>query len=730
MSGISDPNALFQEARRYHQAGDLKHALSLYQRLLQQMPGHVDLINLCAQTEMQLGHNHEAMGLFVRSLQCNPKQKDAWYLSGMAATRLNKFDEAVRCFDQALALDEKNAAAFAKRGLALAAMGALPRAMKDFTRAIALKPDGDLYYNRGTLYLQLNRLPAALVDFNHALALMPGHVKALVNRGNTRIGLKQPEAALRDFQEAIRISPDCVPAHAQCARAYSLLNQPEAAVAACDRALALDPKDASVWDGRGQALLQLDRAEEAQASFRHALTLNGDVAGYHNNLSVALRRLHKPAEALAEVERAIALDPRNYRAHLNHGQILKAQGARDAAIAAFERATEMEPYCQEAWAERGRVFLEMEKYSVAAGSFGRALALNPSDGMSWCNHGTCWVRQNRAAEARYDFEMAQVCDPENVEIRWNAALCALTLGDEAAGWPLYEARLSRAPLDQFVRRFDGPRWRGDAPVSGRRLLLYAEQGAGDVLQFCRYIPALAKAGGHIFLMAQDALAPVLQSLPGVDVLLPLDGPVPAHDLQSPLMSLPLAFQNAGMAAPPAEPYLQVPEAAAATWAEKLGPAARPRIGLVVSGAARHANDHNRSMPLEALAPVLALPGDFYLLQPEVRTADAAFAATQANLHLPGTDLTDYGESAGLMSQLDLVISVDTSVAHLAGAMGHPLWLMLPWAAEWRWGETGDTTHWYPSARLFRQKSAGDWAGLAERVAEQLKKNIFLSAALC
>lgn len=476
------------------------------------------------------------------------------------------------------------------------------------------------------------------------------------------------------------------PRHAGALAALALIalqgGNPQRAVLLFAKAIKVRPDQASLHNNRGIALLQLGRLAEAEAGFRQALVLQSDYPDALKNLGNLLQDQRRPLEALTCFDQAIALDP----------------AAADG-------------HCY-----RGNALLDLDRHAEAIASFDAAIARQPGFAPAWYNRGNVHKSCNRIAPALADYDRALALQPDYADARWNKALLTLLAGDFQAGWPLYEARWHSVLRGQ-ARQYPQPLWLGDADIAGNTLLVHAEQGAGDVIQFCRYLPLLAERGAQIMFSAPRELLPLLATLSG-DVTLVGQGRLPDFDLHCPLLSLPLACGTTLTTIPAATPYLAAAEQRRAGWQDRLGGGDKPRIGLVWSGSPTHANDHNRSLPLSALAPLLELPCEFHSLQKQLRAGDVPLLEA-GNLSHHGPALRDFADTAALIMQMDLVISVDTAVAHLAGALGKPVWVLLPFAPDFRWLLERSDSPWYPSATLFRQPGPGDWPAVLARVRQNL-----------
>jgi tetratricopeptide (TPR) repeat protein len=360
-----------------------------------------------------------------------------------------------------------------------------------------------------------------------------------------------------------------------------------------------------------------------------------------------------------------------------------------------------------------------QDFDGALDCYRRALARNPRDVVTLQNHGSTLIALNRHAEALEQYRLALAEAPDALDLRVNEGVAMLAMGMWPEGWERLEARLS-LPLPNRVDRFpeDVPHWRGETDIAGRSILLQAEQGLGDTLQFIRYAPLVAALGARVVVRVQPALGPLLTRLPIADAVLTFADAVPDVDVQCPIMSLPLAFRTTLASVPAQRPYIGASPEYLMLWQALLGLRQRGRIGVAWFG---RQNRSQRSMPLHALAPLLLARRDleFHSLQKEMPDADRHWLATHRAMVDHSTDQKNFADTAALVAQMDVVLSIDTSLAHLAGALGKPVWIMLPFSADWRWLVGRTDTPWYPTARLFRQGRPGDWEGVVAEVAQAL-----------
>ena len=489
------------------------------------------------------------------------------------------------------------------------------------------------------------------------------------------------------------------------------------ALALFGRATALAPGCAQAWAGAGLALQALGRPGEATAALCRARVLDPGLATARNALGTLFLGRGLAAEAKGEFTAAIRAAPGWWMPWVNLGLLAQRTGDAAAALAPLHEATRLAPGCAEAWHGLGTALQLLGRDGEAEAAHRRALALDPRHLLARANLGRALRAQNRLEEAAAAYHAALALRPDHAETRWNLAVTDFLRGDWAAAWEGAEWRWRVPGFPTRPRGFAQPLWQGE-PAPGRTLLLHAEQGFGDTLMMLRYLPQAAASGARLLLELPAALLPLAAGLPAEPVA--EGSPLPAFDLHCPLLSLPRAFATTP-ATIPAAPYLRPPAAAAARWAGRLpedgGP---PRVGLVWAGRPSHANDARRSIGLAALAPLLAMPGlRFLALQAGPRAAEIARLGLGPQLEDLSPELTDFGETAAALARLDLLVTVDTAVLHLAGALGLRFLALLPFAPDWRWLPGRDDTPWYPSGRLLRQAAPGDWSAPVAALAAAL-----------
>ena len=487
-------------------------------------------------------------------------------------------------------------------------------------------------------------------------------------------------------------------------------------------ALKINPNVPDVLINFANVLHGLKRDAEALESLDKALALRpGDLEAtlYRGN---ALSALNRPQDALLCFDAVLARNPGHPDALLNRGTAFAALGRHAQALADFDAILKHAPNHREALYNRGTALLDLGRDSEAFDTLDRTVRDAPQHARAWNNRGRALQALNRHQEAVASFEKAIAVDKDYADAHSNMALSLLTLGALPRGFSEYEWRWKRGGMADTRRGYRGRLWLGEFPLGQRTILLPAEQGLGDTIQFVRYAPLLARAGATVVLEVQPELKTLLATIDGVASCHARGEALPAFDLYCPLGSLPLALKTEPSTIPADIPYLRADEARITKWRPTVEALPGKRVALAWAGHARHPNDRNRSIDLKLLEPLFAIDGiSFVSIQRDLRGDDSALLARHRNITHVGDKLTDMADTAAIAALVDLTIAVDTSVVHLAGAMGRDVWVLLPFSPDWRWTLAGEHTPWYPQARLFRQPTAGDWASVLAAVRDALTR---------
>ncbi|MBC5782781.1 tetratricopeptide repeat protein [Ramlibacter sp. USB13] len=579
---------------------------------------------------------------------------------------------------------------------------------------------------KGNEALAQGRLPQAAECYRKAAEADPADAAARVNLGYVLLEQGDAQQAAGSLQDAARLAastPDVL-ADAQflLGRAWTALGEPERALASHRAALAARPRFADALQEMVRLLLARGDAAEALAAVQEAGAYDADPATLVL-LAQALHATGRREEALAPLQAALQARPGDPGVLESLGTVLLELGRGGEALACFEQLLRAQGPSPETLANASAALLRLDRQEEALACAEEALRLDPVHRAALHNKGCALLDQLRMDEGLRHAVQAARQYPDDPDLRWNVAVAHLLTGDLVPGWEAHEARWQAKGFAASTHGFGAPaspRWTGVQDLADRSILLYAEQGLGDSIQFLRYLPLVAQRAREVLLQVQPALLPLLSALPANCRLLRPGEPFAAPDFQCPLLSLPHAFRTALADIPAAVPYLRADPARVAAWRERLAGTRAPRVGIAWSGNAQHGNDRNRSIALPEFRTVATERVQFVGVQPQVRETDRAALAQWPGLVDAGPQLHDFADTAALFCALDLVVTVDTSVAHLAGALGRPVWILLPYAPDWRWMLEREDSPWYPTARLFRQPGRGDWAPVLRRVRDELE----------
>ena len=615
----------------------------------------------------------------------------SWLVEAFTSHQAGRLADAERLYRQILAAQPDHQDSLHLLAAISYQRGDYEQALVQTNLALDINPDNSLAWNqRGLALHRLKRFEQAVASYDRALALWRDHPEALSNRGVALYELKRFDEALESYDRALAVRPHYAEAFCYRGAALLQLKRREEALASCDRALAIRPDYAEAFWHRADVLAQLKRPDEALLSYDRALALGLDSADLHYNRGNALLALKRFDEALASFDRALAHSPDYAWAHGNRGIALYELMRSDEALASHERAVALEPHSAIAHSNRGVAFYKMKRLDEAIACYERALALQPD------------LPEAHFAEAHY----------------------RLLTGDLPLGWEKAEWRWKIEPVKSTKRDFVQPQWSGSQEIAGKTVLLHSADGFGDAIQFARYAPLVAARGARVILEVLWPQQELMRTLAGVMQVVAQGEPLPDFDLQCSLLSVPRAFRTRLATIPAETPYLRADASAADGWNARLGPRNRPRIGIAWSGSPIHDNDRTRSIGLRAFLPLLAgVDATFISLHRDVRAVDTALLAERSDILHFGEQLKDYADTAALISNLDLVVAVDTSVAHLAGALAKPVWILLPFMPDWRWLLDREDSPWYPTARLFRQDATRAWDGVIQRVRVALHDHV-------
>jgi tetratricopeptide (TPR) repeat protein len=598
--------------------------------------------------------------------------------------------------------------------------GELEQAEQLYQDILKCSPDHfDALHLLGVLRHQQNRSTDALELLEAALRRLPGSADALSNRGIVLKALERYEEALASCDAALLIKPDHIDALSNRAQVLLRLQRFAEALASADAALAIKPSHIPALNNRGYALVKLERLPEAVENFKRVLSNRPNDLDALYDLGNALQLLGKPREALASYAEVLARKPDRIDAVNNSGVVLQKLERFEEALARFQKALTIAPKFAEAHSNRGNVLLRLGRPGEAIDAYDEALAVKPNFATARNNRATALVALNRHHQAIDDFNLALAGHPGLAEVEFNRSLALIALGDFRAGWRGFESRWGQEHWAGKRRNFTQPLWLGEQAINGKTILLHNEQGYGDAIQFARYAPLVAAQGAKVILEVHPPLKALMATIANLSAVVATDEPLPAFDIHCPLMSLPLAFATEAATIPATIPYIWPPAERIEKWKNRLPQGGRLKIGIGWAGSAAHRNNHNRSIALRQFSRILSTPDlQFICLQKDVSATDLE-VLRNGRVELFDDEIADFADTAAIIAMLDLVVCVDTSVAHLAGALGRPVWVLLPFSADYRWMLDREDSPWYPSARLLRQARIGDWDGVLERVQQEL-----------
>jgi tetratricopeptide (TPR) repeat protein len=684
-------------AVRHHADGRLIEAETICRAILRRAPRFADPMILLAVLLCLTGQHDkrlQAIVLLRRAVAIAPRNAQGLEILGDALTAEADLDAAIDIYQRAIAIDRTRATLYSKLGIALNDSGRNAEAIVAYGAAIIRDPAAPRpWFNLGVALTDAKREAEAIEVYREAIKRQPHDANAYLNIGNLFRAARDYTKAIEAFRGALQADGRLLMARFQLAATLSDAGAHDEALTVIDAAIAVASDLPETHLMRGNILLALNRPAEAEAAFLTELARVPKCVPAHNNLGVALQGLGRLQEAVVKHRDALALDPDYIQAHTNLGVALHAQGDLIAARAAFERAIALPSDNPQS---RAKALSNLALLQEHEGDYLGALDLH---------------------------RQAIAVAPDFATVHFNFAINLLRVGDLAAGWDEYEWRWKCGLPTLKMPDIPRPMWDG-SELNGRTLLVHAEQGVGDTLQFVRYLPPLARAQGSVTMVAPGPLRRLLRSLPDVKMVGSSED-LPPFDVHLPLMSLPRVLGTKLGTIPAEVPYLAVDaavdQAVVAGWRRRIGDDGTLKVGVVWSGNPKHVQDRLRSIAAAQFLPQLAMPGiKLFSLQKEMRAGDRTVLAGMADTVTDlAPELSDFCDTGAALSALDLVISVDTSVAHLAGALARPVWTLLPFSPDWRWLLEREDSVWYPTMRLFRQTRRDDWDDVLIRVRAEL-----------
>lgn len=654
-------------------------------------------------------------------LKEEPENFEALHLLGVIFSAGGIIDQAIPLFERAIAIGGPNSGVLFNYGVALRADGRTVQAARAFRHAAEASPGRvDCWYNLGEAYRQLGRLTDAVNGFQKAIDLEPENEPAWFNLGNVLLDLGRIEDAIEAYEKAVELGSDNVQAQNNLGIALRHGGRLEEAVTVLGRVLEIDPANSGVYNNLGITLQALNRLEEAVLAFTGAVKAAPGNIDANCNLGKLYQILEKIDQAAICYRSALTGDNFHLDAHIGYAQCRQRQGRYEDALNSLGILLEAEPENFRALIAQANILRDLGEYDRALAAFEQVLSVVPDNPAALTDKALTLQHQGNPAQAIDLYREALNLDPDNEQIHSNMAQ-ALLLGDQySEGWEAFERRLQSHDLVAIRNNLPGAPWAGE-DISGKQLLVWCEQGLGDAIQFVRYLSLVRELGAHVALQCPERMIRLLKSLgEQIDYISDIEA-APSADFNAPLMSLPHLLGDIPIPSP--QSYLIPEKELVAQWREKIAGDGL-RIGIAWQGNPSYQADRSRSIPLAELKPLLQLPNaTFFGLQKNHGLEQLDNMSGENRMINLGDDLDHdaaFIDTAAIMASLDLIITSDTAIPHLAGALGRPVWMVTSYAPDWRWGLGRTDCPWYPSLRLFRQSSPGDWAGVVADVIEALK----------
>ncbi len=689
---------LFQEAYELHQSGKLTAAAELYNNILIEQPDNINVIFLTGTLNLQQRNFEVACKFFRKALEQNPDYEMAHANLGIALHESDSLDEAIKCYRKVITLNPNYVNAYINLGNAFKQQGKLEKAVICYKKAIELNPnDAILFSNLGNIYRE--------------------HCK--------------PEEAVECYRKASELDPDKAEFYCNLGATLQESGALTEAILSYKKAVKLDPNYAMAFSNLGSALQESGKPEEAISSYKKAIAINPDYADALNNLGISHLEKDEPEEAIMCHKKAIELKPDCADAHNNLGTVFMAQGKLEDAITCYKKALSLKKDYVEAYNNLGTALMKQGKFDAAIFSYKKAIGLKPDYPEAYNNLGTILKWAGKPLDAIVCYKHAIEQNPNHALAHVNMAFALLITENFRKGWQEYEWRLRTK--DHEFRAFQQPMWDG-APLNGKTILVHTEQGLGDNIQFVRYLPMIQAQGGRVIFECLPSLVHLLKNCEGIDKIIektPTSVSTVQFDVQVPLLSLPGIFHTTLDNIPSKKSYVMPDPSFLIKWKNRLGDNDKSfKVGLVWASNPENKNIYlKKSCKLNDFEAISEIPGlSFYSLQKGQASVEANNPPKGMNIINLTNELNDFADTAAAIVNLDLVISVDTSVAHLAGAIGKPVWTLLPFVPDWRWFLKRNDSPWYPSMRLFRQTKLYNRDGVFEQVKDALISDCGLQKA--
>lgn len=707
--------------------GRAEEALSDFDYVLRIDPHHVLALNNRANVLVSLNKISEALISYDQALALYPRHESIIINKANALRNSFQFEEAAKTYELALSITPTNVEALINYTYVLEGLERYDEALVSSEKALELQPlNFEALNNCGLALNKLNRKEEALVKYSQAIACGNNNADVFFNRAKTLDELERYTDALKDYQQAISLRPDYVNALVNAGDVLSKLNSLDEALVYYEKALLVDPAHLSALGGKAATFIAFKKFDEAKTIYEQVLSINSNIAMAHNNIGFIHNERLEYQEALDAFTKGLIIQPDNVSILINRSNSFIGLKDYNKALEDVQKVLSIEPQNGDALANYGLILSTQRKLNEAIDIYKQALIYKPGHKEAINNLANAYIDIKQYDKALATFNEVLTMDPHFALGHWNQSLCLLLMGNYRRGFEEYEWRWECKFLEAR-REFNRPLWTVDQSLENKTIFVHAEQGLGDAIQFLRYVPLLIEKGAAVILGVTPPIKSLVKDWKGVSTVVNKGESLPLFDVHCPLMSLAFAFKTELDTIPNNVPYIHSDNNLVEQWKERLPEIEQPRIGIVWRGNPKNENDAVRSIGLSNL---IALTHQYHnitwvSLKQEVEDDEKAILDAHHILRFE-EELTDFSQTAALIDNLDLVISIDTSVAHLTGAMGRPLWVPLAYNADWRWLDDREDSPWYPTARLFRQAEPGNWQTVINALSVALKKQFSLS----
>lgn len=676
-----------------------------------------------AQQLHQQGLFNEAKKAYESLLKIQTKNAEALHGLGLIAYVQQKYQEGIKYINQAIQISPE-ANYFNNRGTVYFALKKYPEAEIDYKKALGLQPKlTDAKFNLANLYSEISRTQDALNFYDQILCDDPLHIEALYNRGNALKQEKRLEEARQDYDQVLRMNPKHQNALLNRGNVFLGMEELDLAIESYSLAIEIDVTFSEALICRANAYSLQKKYELATEDLKKVIQLRPDYKESYYGLANALKDQYHLHDAVTYYQKAIAIDPGYYDALTNLANTLRRLKVFDQAAVYYSQAVQARPNSAEAYSNLGNILHDIKRTDLAIDAYVKALEIDSKDQRALYNLGNIFKELNQLDDALEQFNYVLSLDPDSIETRFAIGMIYLTQGKYKEGFALYELRWQRESLITKLREYEQPLWTGHESLENKTILIYIEQGLGDTIQFSRLIPELAKRGAQVLFEVQKPVINLMQQISGVTQVIPYEETLPEFDYYCPLLSLPAKLGLELDMIPLAQGYLKTQPNYVDKWQKILGIKTKPRIGLVCSGNPMHENDQNRSILLFDLIPFLPTEFEYVCLQKEMREVDRQMLQKYPLFKSYGDDLETFDDTAALCELMDIVISVDTSVAHLSGALAKKTYLLIPYCPDWRWMLNREDSPWYDAMKIYRQEYSNQWHTTFVKLANDLKSEL-------